>query len=1222
MCALAATQIPKPRDEQDFEDACVELWRDLLGDPNVQANGRRGQRQDGVDLFGNRDRDPHQQVGVQCKLKGPNSRLTEKEVRDEVALAREFRPHLSEYVIATTALDDQALQRVARELTLEFHGTGHPMTVAVWGWGTMERRIAGSPHGRKAFEPGRFPQGEQILALVEDRSDHILAGQTQIEDLILSLHAKMVGMRPVDADATITRSAVEAALDAQIDDLRDMGNAGKPRAALDQFTRLLDRVRASASGRILFRLTANIGVCRLGLGEDEEAARLLIEAYHHAPDEPKAVANRMLADLIRGNWQSALVFGREALAADPGNEALASYVIQAASRDPSIEDPIDLVPEALRTAASVMVAHAHALWRPGSSGRWRQAARDTVAAHPEDEHARQLAALADLDEVMSGDRFQKERILLAAERRQVEQAVAVLRPQWDAARRRDVPPRAEHLTLCGNLAVATFMVGQGDDALTILRQGLALAPDDEGLIVRAASIAIDGVDGAFARDLLPRLPATPEGVTLRFRLHLQAGAWPELKDLLSDHLEDLPLDEQGLGRTVVSIANLAVLGVRVNEADLGAVTEAAAGDARASSLVATFARDHGLVDAADKTFAAAVEAASHDDHIAGRLTVAHLAEQRGEWSVVADLLLGHVDEARDHAELRMLARALVNDLPIRERALRFFERLPEAVRETPSNLYSLGLTHLNRGALPEAEDALRRAIAAEPGRAAPHLALVSALHRMGRRDDLKGILDGLDLAVIEGTPPERMGIAQALRAAGLGAKALAYGYDVLQSARNDPTVAMRYVGLVLVPDDGSIPVADAVAPDTWFSIIDEAGTPLSYLIEGQKDRQADRVLSPSHPTAAAAIGRRPGETFSLPNSNRTWRVVEVKHRILHAAHEVMESFEEDFPNASGFHRVSITDGDLQPALNQVRRTSEALRARADLYLNDHFPLSMVASQMGRDAIGLADYVRSLGRDVRACAGDLPERVAALQLIKEQRATGAVLDAYTAWTAANMDALDVLIEVFGSLQIPQSALDELSMMQDRLGPPGGEGPVMTMAWRDGQFYRQEFSADDVGARQAMVEEQVAKIRARCEVVPSVAPDDPSDLARTLTDVFDDAVLDTANLAARGRVLVSEDQNYRATAEMATGACGVWLQAVFLFAVKAHVIEPDRYDDLLVGLAMRRHGHVPLESRSLLRAMQQDGDGETWRFDALAGFIGTSDADVASHVRVVRTFLHEA
>lgn len=52
MSLLAATQIAKPADEQAFERASIVLWRGLLGDPNVQRNGRRGQRQNGVDLFG------------------------------------------------------------------------------------------------------------------------------------------------------------------------------------------------------------------------------------------------------------------------------------------------------------------------------------------------------------------------------------------------------------------------------------------------------------------------------------------------------------------------------------------------------------------------------------------------------------------------------------------------------------------------------------------------------------------------------------------------------------------------------------------------------------------------------------------------------------------------------------------------------------------------------------------------------------------------------------------------------------------------------------------------------------------------------------------------------------------------------------------------------------------------------------------------------------------
>ena len=80
---------------------------------------------------------------------------------------------------------------------------------------------------------------------------------------------------------------------------------------------------------------------------------------------------------------------------------------------------------------------------------------------------------------------------------------------------------------------------------------------------------------------------------------------------------------------------------------------------------------------------------------------------------------------------RTLARAFVNDSPIRQRALSFFARLPEAIRELPYYLHAEGLLHFNRGALPEAEAALRKAVAAEPD-LDNYISLFSVLHRLDR----------------------------------------------------------------------------------------------------------------------------------------------------------------------------------------------------------------------------------------------------------------------------------------------------------------------------------------------------------------------------------------------------------------------------------------------------------------------------------------------------------
>ena len=314
----------------------------------------------------------------------------------------------------------------------------------------------------------------------------------------------------------------------------------------------------------------------------------------------------------------------------------------------------------------------------------------------------------------------------------------------------------------------------------------------------------------------------------------------------------------------------------------------------------------------------------------------------------------------------------------------------------------------------------------------------------------------------------------------------------------------------------------------------------------------------------------------------------------------------------------MSEGDIAPALEQVRRASEGHRSLVDLYVEHHLPLNMVASRSGRDTIGFAEYVRWHGFTIQACVGVEPERLAADELISQRRAGGAVLDTYAAWTVASMDGLDVVQGVFGSLQVARSTIDELLMLRDSFQLPRDGGSLLTVAWRDGQFFREEHTVEEVQARRTLVEEQIAKIERYCEIVPSAAPNDPSELAVELTEMFDETALDAGILAAQGRLLISEDLHYRGIVEAAVGAHGVWLQAVFMFARQAGLIDQLRYAGFVSQLAARRHGHVAITAQDMLDELRLDDDAERWRIDALAEFIGTKDADLPSHLNVVQGF----
>ena len=66
MASLDAYQIPAPKDWQDFERLCRDLYSERWGDITAQINGRNGQGQCGVDIYGTNSFSGERE-GVQCK---------------------------------------------------------------------------------------------------------------------------------------------------------------------------------------------------------------------------------------------------------------------------------------------------------------------------------------------------------------------------------------------------------------------------------------------------------------------------------------------------------------------------------------------------------------------------------------------------------------------------------------------------------------------------------------------------------------------------------------------------------------------------------------------------------------------------------------------------------------------------------------------------------------------------------------------------------------------------------------------------------------------------------------------------------------------------------------------------------------------------------------------------------------------------------------------------
>ncbi len=115
MPTIGTSRLPAPTSWDEFEDICKSAFSLRWGNPNLSRYGRQGQKQDGVDVFGNDSLNNF--VGIQCK--NTISSISKDLVESECLKAENFLPPISVLYIATTMDRDVNLQSDARIMSDE-----------------------------------------------------------------------------------------------------------------------------------------------------------------------------------------------------------------------------------------------------------------------------------------------------------------------------------------------------------------------------------------------------------------------------------------------------------------------------------------------------------------------------------------------------------------------------------------------------------------------------------------------------------------------------------------------------------------------------------------------------------------------------------------------------------------------------------------------------------------------------------------------------------------------------------------------------------------------------------------------------------------------------------------------------------------------------------------------------------------------------------------------
>lgn len=319
MPTAQSMKLPLPKNWQEFEsmvrDAQAQSWKS----PSLQKNGRTGQKQAGVDIWG--PDDLGRRVGIQCKCyKGP---LTFATVTAEIVNAEMFRPALNTLWIATTAEHDATLQEHVRVLS-EQRALKGDFAVGLLFWDEI---IAGLVLNPAVFK-SHYPQIQLQSADAASKERQLAALElgwygADLWEYVTLVYGEFGWLAQADPDELIARLRV---MQFRAQQLLAPEDAAPILEALSSLLQICAKQGQSKTDWRLAEMLAKRVSTRVGsassllpIGESNvlEVARQLGRIYHHVDDRPDLATRRN----VRAKVKTILGEGSEASIAATFKEA-------------------------------------------------------------------------------------------------------------------------------------------------------------------------------------------------------------------------------------------------------------------------------------------------------------------------------------------------------------------------------------------------------------------------------------------------------------------------------------------------------------------------------------------------------------------------------------------------------------------------------------------------------------------------------------------------------------------------------------------------------------------------------------------------------------------------------------------------------------------------------------------------------------------------------------
>lgn len=302
------TELKFPKDEDFFEDLCLDLWRSIYKNGDFQRNGRRGQSQNGVDIYGYDEN--KNLIGIQCKKKDQltNKKLTQSELEEEVKKAKKFNPPLNKYIVATSAVRDANIQEIARNLSKENLSNGL-FSVHIYSWEEITYLLNDYQDLIKKHDLG---------VVIDNTPEKFDVITEEIKQLTIALE--------LSKGTSINFSS-------NFEYVKKLIQEQKPDDALNFLDMMLNNDWNNATDLDKYEILKLKGIAYHKLLKNDKAGKLLIKAFSYNPNDEKAKINQAFGFLFLNELDNSKNIAKEILKLNESNIEAYQILIYSSSNE-------------------------------------------------------------------------------------------------------------------------------------------------------------------------------------------------------------------------------------------------------------------------------------------------------------------------------------------------------------------------------------------------------------------------------------------------------------------------------------------------------------------------------------------------------------------------------------------------------------------------------------------------------------------------------------------------------------------------------------------------------------------------------------------------------------------------------------------------------------------------------------------------------------------------